>query len=233
MGRLIGALGALLIYLAAATLLAQVIVVGYCAWRWDLSRDRLVQILALAQGVDLFAMKEEALVKAEKVAVEQVSYEEILETRALKFRDLERREQALQDGIEQLRFDQRNLAKEQKRYEQLRESFETQLADLREGSLAAGMDEVRRILESIKPKQAKVQILQMLADDQLDTVVILLSDMPDQKRSKIIGEFKTAQEQEDIKEVLDRILQGVPEAELARATEDQFGQQKPPGGAQR
>ena len=224
MRRLLGGMVTMLIYLAAATMLAELMLVGYMAVRWDITRERMVQILALAQGVDLFEIKEKAMVKAEQAAIEQVSYPEILERRALEFRDLERREQALQDAIEQLRFDRRKLAKEQKRYEQIRKTFDAELAKMRGGALAEGLDEVRRILESIKPDEAKAQILQMFEDNQLDTVVLLLRDMPDRKRSRIIGEFQTQQEQKKINEVLERLLDGVPDGEVAEAAQERMDQ---------
>jgi len=164
------------------------------------------------------------MVKAEQAAIEQVSYPEILERRALEFRDLERREQAIQDAIEQLRFDRRKLAKEQKRYEQIRKTFDAELTKMRGGALAEGLDEVRRILESIKPDEAKAQLLQMFEDNQLDTVVLLLRDMPDRKRSRIIGEFKTQQEQKKINEVLERLLDGVPDGEVAEAAQERMDQ---------
>jgi hypothetical protein len=232
-GRMIGLATTLVIYTAAATLLAEVILIGVAAWRWDISRDRFIQIFALAQGIDLFEMKEKAMVKAEQQAIEQVSHEEVLDRRALEFRDLERREQALQDSIEQLRFESRKLAEQRKRYNQVRGGFEAKLAEMREGAQADGLAEVRRILESIKPEQAKIQLWQMLQEDQLDTVVRLMGDMSDRSRSRIIGEFQTPQEQEQINIVLERILDGVPDAEVAQAAEKQFEPNEQPGNANR
>ncbi len=220
MQRIVATLAQLLVWFAVATLLAQVLLLGFAVRSWGLDRDRLIQILALAQGVDLFAMRESALVRAEDVAVEQVSFDEIRETRALKYRNLERREQALASALAQLRTEQQNLAEERRRFNTVRNAFEAELSGLREGALAQGLDEVRRILETVRPAQAKVQLMEMLGNDELDTVVVLLAEMPDQKRSKIIGEFKTPQEQAMIAGVLRRILEGVPDAELAAETRE-------------
>ncbi len=220
MRRLFAMLAQLLTWFAVATLLAQILLLGFAVRNWDLNRDRLIQILALAQGVDLFAMRESALVKAEDVAVEQVSFDEIRATRALEYRNLERREQALANGLAQLRTEQQNLAEDRRRFKAARDALETQLYEMREGALAEGVDEVRRILEAVKPEQAKIQLMEMLNNDELDTVVVLLAGMPDQKRSKIIGEFETAPEQTLIAEVLNRILEGVPDAELAVETQE-------------
>ncbi len=218
MGRLVAALASLLTCLAVGTLLAQMLLLGVAVWKWDLNRDRVVQILALAQGVDLFAMREVALVKEETLA-EQVSFEEIRDARALKYRNLELREQALATGLAQLGIQNQDLAEEQQRFRLVRDAFEEELTAMREGARAEGMEEVRRILETLRPAQAKIQLVEMLDNDELDTVVALFADMPDQRRSKIIGEFKTPQEQAKIAEVLKRLLEGVPDAELADATQ--------------
>ncbi len=220
MRRLVPALVQLLVYFAVATLLAQALLLGFAVWKWDLNRDRVIQILALAQGVDLFTMRETALVKAEDVVAEQMSFDEIRTTRALKYRNLERREQALASGLAQMRTEQQNLAEERRRFRSVRDAFEAELNEMREGALAQGMDEVRRILESVRPAQAKLQLIEMLNNDELDTVVVLLAEMPDQRRSKIIGEFKTPQDQAKIAEVLKRILEGVPDGELAAAAQE-------------
>jgi hypothetical protein len=219
--RLLAMFGSLFVYFAVGTLLAQTLLVGMIAWKWELNRDRLIQMLALAQGVDLFAMRETALVKEEKLA-EQVSFDEIRATRAMKYRNLELREQALASGLAQLRTEQQNLAEQRRRFTVTHNAFQKELADMREGAIAQGLDEVRRILETVKPAQAKIQLLEMLNNNELDTVVMLLSGMSDQKRAKIIGEFETAEEELQIAEVLERILEGAPDATLADTAEEKL-----------
>lgn len=218
MQRIVATLASLLAYFAVGTLLAQVFLLGLVAWKWDMNRDRMIQILALAQGIDLFAMREDALIKKEMVA-EQVSFDEIRATRAMKYRNLELREQTLASALAQVQLQQQNLAEERRRFQLIRDAYNTELSAMREGAVARGLDEVRRILESVKPQQAKLQLLKMLGNDELDTVVMLLAEMSDQKRSKIIGEFKMPEEELKIAEVLKRILEGAPDAELADAAQ--------------
>ena len=57
---------------------------------------------------------------------------------------------------------QRRLGDETKRYKQLKDGFDVALRSLRNGATATGTEEVRRILETVKPKQAKELIVQML-----------------------------------------------------------------------
>jgi hypothetical protein len=69
--------------------------------------------------------------------------------------------------------------------------------------------------------------LQMLDEKKLDEVVVLLSAMPDARRAKIVGEFKTAEDKQRIGEVLRRIGDGVPAAGIADETLRQLAPPKP------
>jgi hypothetical protein len=217
-------IASLLMYACVATVIAEAVLALTIVPRLKLNRERTVQMLAIAYGMDLFAMREEvaAAQEKERISAEQASFDQILEARALKTRDIEFREQALQNGLEQLRVAQRKAADEYKRCAQLKDSFDAALKALDEGAEASGADAVRRILETIKPKQAKELIVQMLADKKLDQVVATLGAMSDAKRAKIIGEFKTPEETVKIGEVLRRIREGTPTAQMAEETRTQL-----------
>jgi len=228
--RLLRGFGTLLLYFCAATVIAEIILIATLAGKLQLDRTRLIQILALAYGIDLFGMQAEITAPAPAGPEEHYSLEQLLERRLLKQRDLELRELMLQDGAEKLRLAQQKLQEDQRRYKALKDSFEAALKTLQEDATARGTDDVRRILETIKPKQAKEIIWQMLQDKKTDEVVLLLSAMADSKRAKIIGEFKTPEEQAQVKEVLERIRRGVPAAPLAEDTKKKLAQPRPSGG---
>ena len=67
---------------------------------------------------------------------------------------------------------------------------------MEKGAAATGREDARRTLETLKPKQAKELIAQMLEGKEIDEVVMLLAGMPEGKRAKIIAEFKTPAETE-------------------------------------
>ena len=56
-----------------ATLLAQIIILGYLGLSWQLDLEKTVQMLAIAQGIDLFAAQKEAQSDDEPVATEEPS----------------------------------------------------------------------------------------------------------------------------------------------------------------
>lgn len=223
-GRLLRGSFSVLLYFALATLIAQIIL-GIQLWaRWKMDRNRLVQMLAVAQGVDLTALRQQAGPDVEPTSQAQVSYEEILQSRAAKDLHLQLREQALENTLTQLHVDQQQLDSARQFYARERSEYEAQLANLQQASQTAGREEARRILESIKPKQAKELLLEMLDKGEQSAVVMLLREMPDSKRAKIVGEFDTPEDVQKIDEVLRLIRQGTPESELAGTARQQLDQ---------
>lgn len=215
-----------LICLLLATVVAQAGVLAYLGLRYGLSRDKLVQIMAVVQDVDLFAIKEAADEEVDDISVEQISYAQVVDARAKMIHHLELREQALRNVLDMVRAERQKLAEERLRQEKLKTAFDRRLADLQDQATSEGMADNRSKLESIKPKQAK-ELLMALLDPNGDTyaiddVVILLQGMPTVKSAKIITEFKTEEEMEKIGEVLSLIRQGTPIAGLAAETQQKL-----------
>ena len=148
----------------------------------------------------------------------------MLEARAVKTRNLELREQSL--ARQRRRKCKPNSASWPRRRSgcwHLRNGFQGDLAALEKGAVANGREDARRTLEALKPKQAKELLVQMLDQKEIDEVVILLAGMTEGKRAKIIAEFKTPAEVEQIGDVLRRIRQGIPAANMAENNEKKMG----------
>jgi len=207
-----------------ATLFAQITILGYLGLSWQLDREKIVQMLAIGQGIDLFAAQKEAQSDEEEVAPEEPSYQDWIDRRATLFRDLELREQALDNAVARLNVERAQLANDQKTFVRIQEAFQTQLAASKAEAEGEGVETLGSILESIKPQQAKDQILDMLENDEMDKVVVLLNAMTGSKRAKIIAEFKSEAEGEKVSEILRRIGEGEPIASMAEET---LGQLQP------
>jgi len=220
---------ALFVYFCAATVMAQVVVGAYIATNWQITEDRWHMMVAIAQGVDILEMKEEADREWEETSSEQVSMDQILDTRAGKYHDLELREQALRNDRSQLEFVKREVTDESRKYRMLREAFDTQLAELQAQTVAAGMDDNRTKLMAIKSPQAKQLLDEMLAKEEWDDVVTLLKGMPTTNSAKIIKEFKTPEDIERIGKVLRMIREGSP---IVEKTEETRKQLNPPDAGQ-
>lgn len=226
-GRLLHTLVIAIACLSVGTVLSAAGMGSYLAVKWDLNREKLVKILAVAQGVDLAAAKAQPAPAQPEDSPEQGSYDQMLEARAAKFRNLELREQALRGGVEQLRRDEARVIEEKAITAKARQSLEAQLADIEKQATEAGWEQNRNSLQAIKPKQAKELLLQMLARKEMDDVVALLAPMNDSKRAKIIAEFKTPEEIEKIGEVLRIIRHGEPRSTAA----SRVGQQLHPSAS--
>lgn len=222
--RLLQGGASLAIYFCLATLISQVVLAAYVGFTWRLDRTKIVQMLAILQDIDLFAIREAAKGDEDESISGQVSYEQIIEARALKVRHLELREKALSDALERLRFERRKLADDQKSHKRIRLAFNALLLEEKQGAIAKGIDEVVLILTSANPKQSKEQLVQILDNDELDVVVALLAALPDKQRSKIIAEFKTPDEAEQLGQILRRMREGYPDVALPEETLKQLEQ---------
>jgi hypothetical protein len=235
-GRLIGMLTTFLVYFCVATVITLCLLLGYASSKGYLDKDKVTKMIAVAQGTDESPVpgteanplepgrssEQSKLVETS----EQPSLEDIETRRAVQFRNLELREQALDTGLQQIRSEQRKLADDKDGYDRLKSSFDKQLAELKNGSQATGRENIRLIWENIKPKQAKDQILQMIQAGQKEDVVAILSAMAIGKQSKIIGEFKTDDEPKKLQEILDLIRQGMPEQKVVDNAQQQLNQVK-------
>ena len=78
-GKLLGGLSALLLYACVATVISAAILGVYFSRAWHLNREKIIQMLAVAQGVDLAALRQQVHEDQEEPLTEQVSYGEYLE----------------------------------------------------------------------------------------------------------------------------------------------------------
>jgi hypothetical protein len=218
MSRLFGALSAAFVYFCVGQTLILLILLGAFVAKGHLNHDILMQISAVVQGVDLADVQTKIDGARAKERLPQPSLDDVAEARARKARDLELREQELRNQLNLIRQEQGKLITEADRYQRIQNDFEKRLKALREGAIATNLENARLILENMKPKQAKEQIQLMLDADEMKQAVALLSNMPIEKRAKIVAEFKTEPESEKLAEMLRLIRAGEPEVTLIDET---------------
>jgi len=146
----------------------------------------------------------------------------LADARARRARDLELREQELDNLRNRLAKSQSDLLAENDRIRRMRDDFEARLKTLRDGALASNLENARVMLENMKAKQAKEQIQKMLTDGELKQAVALLAAMPIEKRAKIVTEFKTDEESQQLAEMLREIRKGEPEVTMIDETQDRL-----------
>ncbi len=213
MGRLLAGLLSLVGWFCVATVLALAGGIGYLWSAGHLDREKISGMIAIAQGLQ----PAHPPVTSDGDATEDVdqpALEDFVLARAIKTRDLELREQQLTNNIADLKSKQAKLFDEDDRYQRMKSAFKAELESLKEGALAEGQEHARLILENLKPKQAKEQLMLMIERQEEAAVVSLLNAMPVAKRAKILNEFKVDKETEAMSQILKLIRDGVPQVPL-------------------
>lgn len=226
MSKLFNGVATLVIYLLVGQALAVLVLFGVIALKGGFTHEKLRQMMAVMQGVDLLVLREGVEADRAKAKSEQLSLSDIAEARARKSRDLELREQELRNQLARATSMQRVVADDTERYQQIIADFEQRLKTLREGAIAENLENARQLLENVKPKQAKEQIQKMLDGGEMKQAVTLLAGMPIEKRAKIVAEFKNEKESEELAEMLRLIRQGEPDVTVIDETQKQLKQQQ-------
>lgn len=217
-GRLLRAATALFVYFCVATVLSLALILGYLFASSRLDAEKLTQISAVLQGIDLARLAKQPGPDQVEKSEEQVSYEAVIAARAVKLRDIELRLVSLRQGLNRLEADRLALTDEKSRFDRDRTTFDERLAELQESTTSEGENDVRSILETVKPKLAMELILKMVDAGEMRSVVNMLSQMPVTKQSKIVSEFRTPEETEKLQAILRQIQLGEPLASLIEET---------------
>ena len=230
-GRLLQAVMVLISAVCVATGIAAALGLGYLRQQGKLDEKTLLKVIALVSGVEPSPAASGGQA-GDEAGSEQASLEHVARQRALKSRDIELREQALNDNLSIVRAEYAKLIDEKDRYERIKGAFRAQLDEERQGVLATNREVVRGILEKMKPKQAKDQILRMVKNGEMTDVIKILSLMPGSNRKKIVDEFKTAEESQTLAEILKQIREGVPEEGLIDTAEKALAQPDASAGSE-
>jgi hypothetical protein len=216
MGTLLRVLGASIAYFCIATLLAQAAMLGYLSSKGWLDRQRLSLAAAVLRDGEL--PKAAPSLAASDGTAASVTLADIEAARAMRLRQFELREQATQNVLAQVRFETDQLTQAKERFDRVYQKLQEQLGKDKVTAITRGNENARLLLESIKPKQSKELIMEMLKADEIDVVVTLFDAMPIAKRAKIAAEFKTEEETKKLDEILRRTRQGLPDTAIIEET---------------
>jgi hypothetical protein len=234
MGRLFGGLASLFVYLCVGTILTQLIIVGYAVSQGFVDKQKLSDMLAVARGATL-SSADDASKATQAKPVQMMSIEELDQRRTTMTRHLELREQAVANALEQIATERDKLLKDREAFDLLVAAFRKQQQQEQSRELAEGMEKTRALLESLKPDAAKNYILKMIADDDKDDVIAILTAMPIAKQKKIVEQFKTEEEQRkfyDILKLLQEVGGNAPAETATAAAPPPTGQAPLPGDVQ-
>lgn len=201
---------------AVATLLAQILMVSYLALTGHLDRAKTARLIAVFHGMDLpLAAPAPAAAPAEK----PVSMEDIVLARAAKLQQFTQREQALDQRKSLIDAQQSRVAEQQLALDNARTAFQKQLEAWETGAQRQALENATAVIAGMKPPQAKEHLMLMLQRDEIDWVVRIFEALQPTQRAKLMAEFKTAEENEKLAEVIRRIRDAATQtaAEEAKA----------------
>ncbi len=209
MSALIRIVPQMFIYTCVATMLALGLGLGYLWTTGKLSSEKAFKILAVVHDVEIVGPLVEQAADEEDTP-EQLSYSDIEKLRDIRSRDLDLKIVAMNKGIEELRWRRALLTEDKTRYELIKAAFEKTLAELSGTSTRQGFANNRQIWETIPPNIVKQQIMAMVDEQEIDDVVIILADMPNAKKGKIIQQFTEPNEVKVMDDILRKIRLGLP-----------------------
>lgn len=210
LGKIPGLLGSALALLCAATVASQA---TGLAWAWSsgaLARDKVVRYAGILYGLDPLDL-EPAQDKSEE-RQEPRTRDEIIADRVRNTPLLVERAATLKQTTEDLRSVTLMLRRSREKYMTARDGFESLLTQLEKETEDRSLRDLQITLEIIAPKQAKDILSEMLnapnsdpTDNVMGDVVSVLRTLPDDKLKKVLGEFKSAEEQQLLHEILIQI----------------------------
>lgn len=191
-------------YCCLATVLVQA---GGGALLWSqgkLTPEKISRYTAIAYGLDVTDLPPETSTSEKNDDADQdMTHDQLLAKRVSANTMLADRKIAMKQEADTIRSMEKELKSERDRRATVRKNFRSYLDDLEKQVVIASLRDVQRTLENLSARQAKDIILRTLDDEGLDPsddvmadIVTIIKEMPEAKLKKILGEFKTDQEQE-------------------------------------
>ncbi|MBI1903128.1 MAG: hypothetical protein HYS13_18665 [Planctomycetia bacterium] len=181
-----------------ATILAQAVLAGYLVGTGALDRMKLAQIVAVVHGIDVLR----ARAAAAEGPKETVTVEDIVEARAAKLQQMATRDLALDRRQALLDAQQSKLMTDMESYQTAKLAFQKYVDDWETGQKRQALDDAVALVGGMKPKQAKDQVVLMLQKEEMDFVVRIMESLPVTQRSKLMAEFKTPEENQQLADIL-------------------------------
>lgn len=218
-------LGYTILYLAASLFFASLLLAGYLWYAWGMDRGKLIKAIAVAQGFDIYGT-EEAIRDAYIQTANDIHYKEILDERVMRTLNTDMADKVNTETLMQIQQERKTILASQDEMVQLREDFEKRLNEIDEASKTEGIDTLTQIYSEIEAELAKRYLLDMIEKGEFVKVIYVMENMTPKKRSGIINEMEDDEELLKMADILRRIGNGEPEAELVEAMRQELEQLK-------
>ena len=198
--------GAVALYGCTSLFLASLLLAAYLKYAWRIDNAKWTQMLAIAQGHDLFGLHE----KVEQ-RIAEMSFEEVLQIRAKRLREEEFAQETGKPS-ETLPGDEIKINEKLKEIKDSREALDKYIDDRLDKYKEAGLaEETRLIEEEFKPEFAKDVILNLIKEHgAVERVLVMLLRMDDRRRGEILARMQKEPELKELCNLLQRIGNGEP-----------------------
>jgi hypothetical protein len=199
-------------YLSTATVIALGLGLGYLWQTRQLTNEKMFEMVALMHDVNLKEISEAEEFQRRQVPDEEQSLDEYERLREIKLRNYEVKINALKQGRKEFDASFRNLTEATNRFDNLARELEARLEQQGQLAMEKSLRSVVNRLESIKPALAKDHLMMYLKEaDGERTVILLLRAMSENKRTKVLQQFKTPEEVEAHHRINQLEMQGFPD----------------------
>jgi hypothetical protein len=205
MAGLIRKLGGLFAHFCIATVLAEVLLLGYALSSGVFDEGRFDQMLAVAHGADLIPAELLAEAKRAPTDSEQSSLQQVEDIRSIRWRNFEMRENVLAGMLTEFKKLRADLEVEKERFQRVADKFKQDADKKLADATDAGRREFQAVIENMKPKQAREHLMITYNAGNIDVVVDVMKSMDESKRAKIVAEFKSPEDAKVLNDILDRI----------------------------
>ena len=201
-----------------ATVLMQMILMGYFMSKGTFNGDTATSIIALLNGIDISGNRLREIMRQSEDR-EQPDFDEILEARMMESLDMDIRLRSQKEWRDVLGKMLAEHTEEKNRFDQRISSFDRRLEEMEKGAKEEGLRELQKTIQLLEPEQAKNQLLIIYDDERIDEVVNIVQAMAPDKRKDILAEFATPAEEVKLAEILRRIGAGTSTQALMDDTE--------------
>lgn len=224
--KLLAVSGPVALYLGASLVLAQLLLLGYLTYAWKLTPAKWYQMLAIAQGVDMF-QTEAKLRQAVEDRVASLTWEEIRALRTARDMEQDLVELTTDKTGDITLLEAKKLDERRAEFDRLVRSFQAKLDDLDAKTKDTELRRVTTMLERMDATLAKQQLLEMFDNNQVERVVTILKTMQERPRGSILNEMTKDDEVKKLADILSKIASGTPVTDVINEAQAALNQVKP------
>ncbi len=197
----------LFLWFCAASVLAQVCIIGLAASKGNVNRQTIAQVIGLLNGIDVQTERlKQALISVRNTPTP--TYEEILAAKTNAVLQFDSRSGSIENLQRRLDDQQRQLQARIAEFDDRRLKFEAMIEQQKKGSQLDNLKEIQTILENMSPEDAKKQLAIKQKNNELTDVVAIIRAMAPDKQKKILAEYSQPADAEMLADILSEIRRG-------------------------